>query len=96
MHVSATDSGASGFNELAAAFACKKDGPFRSSAADLRRVEFDPRKLGHWNKKFISSLPSNIAIVGGFARGIYLGDMVSQKNFITSAGSVGFLIFGQI
>lgn len=65
----------SGFNEPVAVSVGQESGPFRSSGAILRRVEFDPKKLCRGDRKFISSLPKGAAIVGGFARGMYLGNM---------------------
>lgn len=63
------------FEEPVAAIVGQGAGPFRLSAASLRRVEFDLKKICHSERKLISSLPKGIAIVGGFARGMYLGDM---------------------
>lgn len=64
-----------GFNDPAAVIVHIEAGPFRSSADVLRQVEFDQKRFHRRVRKFISSLPKGVAIVGGFARGLYLGDM---------------------
>lgn len=50
-------------------------GPYRSSTNDLQLVEFDINNLNKNNRYFVDSLPKGVAIVGGFARGMYLGSM---------------------
>ncbi len=74
MYFTAENGNVGGFNEPVAAVGEGSE-PFRSSCAILRRVEFDPKKLCRRDRNFISSLPKGVAIVGGFARGMYLGDM---------------------
>lgn len=64
-----------GFNEPV--IADNPHGPFRTTASDLTRVEFDLKHLKRWQRRFIESLPKGVAIIGGFARGIYLGSTVA-------------------
>jgi hypothetical protein len=52
-------------------------GPYRSGDQNslLLDVPFNIKKLTHWQKRFINQLPENAAIVGGFARGMFIGSM---------------------
>ena len=55
-------------------------GPMRSVVSELVEVRFNTSKLKPWQEDFVKGLPRGVAIIGGFARGIYIGSMGNTED----------------